>query len=403
MTPAARVQAAIDVLDSWAHGETGLDRVLTGWGRANRYAGAGDRRAVADLVYDAVRRLRSALWLAGAGAELPPPPALPKGPGRAALIGSLRLDGRDPAELFTGAGYAPAVLIPAERTAPPLEDAPEAVRRDLPDWLMPHLAEIPGPALYRLRSRAALHLRVNRLKSVVDVAIARLAEDEITAVPGPLSPTCLTVTHGARRVARSRAYAEGLIEIQDATSQAVADLAAARPGETVLDYCAGGGGKALALAAAMGGAGQLIAHDVAPARLAALGPRAERAGARIETIGPDGLAPLAGTCDLVLVDAPCSGSGAWRRNPDTKWRLTPDGLAGLVETQTRILAEAARAVRPGGRLVYATCSLLPAENAAPVAAFLAGGPGFAPEGPGRLWTPLDGGDGAYAQILRRAR
>lgn len=392
MTPGARVAAAIEAIAAWQAGEAGLDRVLADWGRRHRFAGGGDRRAIADLAYDAVRRLRSAGWVAGAD---DPPGA------RAALIGALRLDGVDPATLFTGEGHAPPPLAAEEMRTRPLEAAPEAVRLDLPDWLMPRLAHLPRAALARLRHRAPVFLRVNTRVAGREDAVAALARDGIAAEPGPLSPTCLRVTGGARRISASHAFATGMVELQDAASQAVADLCAARPGETVLDFCAGGGGKTLALAARMEGAGRLVAHDAAPRRLAQLAPRAARAGAAVETRAPGDLADLAGACDLVLADAPCSGSGAWARNPDAKWRLTEAGLAGYTALQDRVLAEAAAAVRPGGRLVYATCSMIGDENGGRVAAFLAARPGFA-ERARRAWTPLDGGDGFFAAVLGRA-
>lgn len=392
MTPGARVAAAIAVIDLWLSGSDGLDRVLTAWGRANRFAGSGDRHAIADLVYDAVRRLRSACWVAGADA-----------PGaRAALIGSLRLDGEDPQAFFTGEGHAPAPLDPSEGPRE-LSDATEAVRLDLPDWLMAHLADASREALSALRVRAPLDLRVNALRS--DVARARqlLAEEGIETVPGPLAPGCLRVTSGARKVARSRAYAEGLVEIQDAASQAAALASPPQPGETVLDFCAGGGGKTLALGAAMQGRGRLIAHDISALRLRDLAPRAERAGLTVECLGPGETASLAGVCDLVFVDAPCSGSGAWRRNPDAKWRLTPQRLGELVATQDTVLDAASQAVRPGGRLVYATCSILSDENGDRVRAFLDRNPAFRLEGDPISLTPgPDAGDGFFAAVMSRA-
>ncbi|HET7409883.1 MAG TPA: RsmB/NOP family class I SAM-dependent RNA methyltransferase, partial [Paracoccaceae bacterium] len=270
MTPAARIAAAIEIIDAWGAGEEGLDRVLTRWGRAHRFAGSGDRHVIANLVYDAVRRMRSAAWVAGG-----PDPECGPADGRALLRGSAMLDGADPAALFTGGRHAPEALAEAERRpARSLSDAPRGVRLDLPDWLDAELALVDDKALEALRERAPLDLRVNLLKADAAEAIGALAGDGIVADPVPLSPTALRVREGPRRVAGSRAYAQGLVEIQDAASQAVADLAAARPGETVLDLCAGGGGKTLALAAAMRGpvrdGGRLIAHDIAPRRIAPL-------------------------------------------------------------------------------------------------------------------------------------
>ena len=397
MTPGARVQAAIQITDRWASGGAALDRVLTGWGRASRHAGSGDRRAVADLVYDAVRRRRSATWVAGV-AE---PPT-----GRALMLGSLTLDGfggAPLAELFSGARHAPAPLTEAEaaRLGQPLDGAPRPVRLDYPDWLSAQFAPIPAAALELTRRRAPLFLRVNLLRGDRAAAIAALAADRITAEPGPLSPTCLKVLSGARTVARASAYRDGLVEIQDAASQAAADFAGARPGDTVLDYCAGAGGKTLALAAAMAGRGRIHAHDTAPRRLAQLGERARRAGVEVTLLEPGRTGPLAGRCDLVLVDAPCSGSGAWRRNPDAKWRLTASQLAAYARTQDAILAEAAAAVRPGGRLVYLTCSMLAVENTDRAAKFLATHADFRAGRAPMVLTQLDGGDGFFACEFQR--
>ncbi|MEO0624287.1 MAG: RsmB/NOP family class I SAM-dependent RNA methyltransferase [Pseudomonadota bacterium] len=400
MTPGARVAAAIEVVDRWAAGVPGgpgLDRVLAEWGRRNRYAGSGDRRAVADLAYDAVRRLRSALWMGGAGpAELPPTHPAP--PGRPALIGSLKLDGADLSALFTGQGHAPAQLRKEDAPGVELSHAPKAVQLDIPDWLEEHdrLGALPYEALDRLRHRATVHLRVNLLKGNATTGIETLAEDGVAAVPGPLSPTCVTVMEGARRVRTSRAYQDGLVEVQDAASQAVADLCTTTPGMRVLDLCAGAGGKTLAIAATAQNAVELVAHDVDERRLAQLPPRAARAGAKIRC-EPNRAALPEGN-DLVLVDAPCSGSGAWARNPDAKWSLTSERLDWLRETQATVLRQAAGFLAPGGRIVYATCSLMPLENERIVDDFVASTPAFTLNAQYQ-WTPLDRGDGFFAACL----
>lgn len=390
MTPAARVAGAIDVLGQWQSADRPLDSVLTIWARRNRYAGSTDRRAIADLCYDALRRWRSAAWVAGLG----------EGP-RASLIGCLRLDGADPHTVFTGERHAPSPLAPHECVPRALDEAPEAVAFDLQDWMLPEFAGVPRPALAMLRQRAPVDLRVNLLKTDREAARAALASEGVEAVPGPLSPTALRVTDGRRRLAASRALAEGLIEPMDAASQAIADYAAAAPGETVLDFCAGAGGKTLALAAAMGNRGRLLAHDVEEDRLARLGPRAERAGAEFEVLPPGAGRRAKAVADLTLVDAPCSGSGTWRRDPEAKWRLDPHRLAELIALQGQILAEAAHTVRLGGRLVYVTCSLFNRENAVRVDRFLAEHSDFAAEGRPLDLTPLDGGDGFFAARMRR--
>ena len=264
----------------------------------------------------------------------------------------------------------------------------------------PELAGVDDRVLRALRARAPLDLRVNLLKTSPAEAITALAAEGIEAGPAPLSPTALRVREGARRVAGCQAYREGLIEIQDAASQAVADLADARPGETVLDLCAGGGGKTLALAAAMRGQGRLLAHDIAPRRIDGLPARAARAGTAIEIVATAELDALRGSCDLVLVDAPCSGSGAWRRNPDAKWRLRPEELARLTAVQDGLLEQAATLIAPAGRILYATCSILARENDARVAAFVSGAPGR--EMMRRLAPMPPDGDGFFAALLSSA-
>ncbi len=389
VTPPARLAAAIEVLDAILRGDGPPERVLAEWGRAHRFAGSKDRAAIADRVYDGLRRRRSLAWRAGwaEGRE----------DARAVLIGAVAAEGGDPAALFDGSRHGPAPLTGAERAAlaaaPP--PPPDAVRLDLPDWLAPLMRDSLGadfePAALALRERAPVDLRVNLLRGDRAAARAVLAAEGIDTAPGPHADTCLRAAPGAR-VAASEAYRSGLVELQDAASQAVADFAAARPGETVLDFCAGAGGKALALAAAMGGAGRVLAHDAAPGRMRDLPARAARAGARIETAPTAGLAALAGGCDLVFVDAPCSGSGAWRRDPAAKWRLDAARLGALGALQAGILAQAARCVRPGGRLAFATCSVLAVENAqAP--------PGRRPEEARRLrLTPADGADGFFCAV-----
>ncbi len=363
MTPAARVAATIEVLETFAASDAPADRLLAAWGRAHRFAGSGDRAAIADRVYACLRRWRSSAWRLRGDSP------------RAAAIGSLVAEGIDPQALFDGARHGPAPLSADEcaALASPPEPAPDPVRLDYPDWLDGALRDSLGaafePAMDALRNRAPVDMRTNLLRGDRDAARAALAQDGIDAWPAPHAPTGLRAAPGAP-VARARALRDGLVELQDAASQAAALLADARPGETALDFCAGGGGKALALAAAMGGRGRVIAHDVAPGRMRDIPERARRAGARIETALTGDLAPLEGRCDLVFVDAPCSGSGAWRRDPGGKWRLTRARLNALTRLQAEVLQSASRYVRPGGRIAYATCSLLRCENVAILDEFL---------------------------------
>jgi 16S rRNA (cytosine967-C5)-methyltransferase len=389
VTPAARLQAAIDVLSAIEAGAPNAERALADWGRANRYAGSKDRAAVADRVYDALRRRRSHAWIAGG-----------EGP-RAAILGGAAAAGEDVEALFAGLRHGPAPLTDAERAALAApRPAPDPIRLDYPDWLDRPLRDSLGaafePAMAALRERAPVDLRVNTLKATVAEARAALAAEGIETAAVSLAPVALRAAPGAP-VARSRAYAEGVVELQDAASQAAAALAEARPGETVLDFCAGGGGKTLALAAAMANRGRLIAHDADPRRMRDLSARAARAGASVETVETAGLSRLEGACDLVFVDAPCSGSGSWRRDPLGKWRLTPGRLDALAALQVRILREAARCVKPEGRLAYATCSTLTVETDAPIAAAF----GDAAEVTASLTlTPADGADGFSCRILR---
>ena len=388
MTPAARIAAAVEVLDRWVGGEP-AERALTNWARANRFAGSGDRAAIRDHVFDAIRRRRSLAALGGAGT------------GRGLMLGAMRADGADPDLVFTGQGHAPPPLTPAERHPPPPSDDP-FVRLDCPDWLAPALQESLGaafePVMETMRHRAPVFLRVNAARIGREEAVRTLAEEGIGAVPHRLSPTALEVVDGARRIKASSAFRDGLVELQDAASQAVVDsLLPLPPGARVLDFCAGGGGKALALAA-VGAA--VTAHDADPARMTDLPERARRAGADIAVAGPGALAGLP-PFDLVLADAPCSGSGAWRRQPEAKWRLDAARLTALLAMQDAVLDAAARHVRPGGRLAYATCSLLQAENRARIDAFRQRHPGWLMLAERRL-TPLDGGDGFYIATLQAA-
>jgi 16S rRNA (cytosine967-C5)-methyltransferase len=250
-----------------------------------------------------------------------------------------------------------------------------------------------------MRQRAPVDLRVNTLKTNPGAARVVLARDGVLVEPHPLAPSALRVVQNPRMVAQSRAYSQGMVELQDVASQYAAAAAGARPGMTVLDYCAGGGGKTLALAAAMEGRGRLLAHDANPRRMSDLPLRARRAGAVVEVLQTEALRRLAPRCDLVMVDAPCTGIGAWRRTPDAKWRLRPSDLPRFARLQDEVLVEAAAYVRRGGTLVYATCSLLQRENGDRVAAFLAARPGWRCLG-SRTLGPTEGGDGFFVARLR---
>ncbi len=385
MTPAARVEAAIQLLDAIAAGKPS-EQALTTWGRTARYAGSKDRAAVRDLVFDAQRRWRSSAALGGGEA------------GRARMIGLLRGQGQDLDTLFCGQGYGPSALTDAERAAGRPPEGAEAW--DLPDWLADRFRDGLGAqaqaAALSLRARAEVFLRVNLLRSTLTGAQADLAEEGITTEQHAFVPTALRVTEGARKVARSGPYLAGQVELQDAASQAVIEVLPLRPGLRVLDYCAGGGGKALAMAARMQG-GPVEAHDAAPRRMSDLPARAARAGADLRIV-----ADPKGPYDLILCDAPCSGSGSWRRSPEGKWTLTLARLAELGQVQADILDKAARLVAPGGILAYATCSVLQEENTAQVQEFILRAPTFS-IAQSRQFLPDSAGDGFFVAVMARAK
>ncbi len=407
MTPGARIAAAINILSAIEGGERPADDIAADHFRRHRYIGAKDRVQISTHVY-AVLRHRAALdwWIARAAhGEI-------AGEARSRMIAALLLvDGRTPDDLaasFDGDRFRPAPLLPAEErltravagrtlTHPAM---PRAVANHLPDWLEPYLAAVYGRHLEdemaALNMPAPLDLRVNRLKTDRDGARQALAAEHVMAEPTPWSPLGLRLKHRAP-LAGLAAFKDGLVEVQDEGSQVAALLADARPGMRVVDFCAGAGGKTLALAAQMQNRGKLVACDVAEWRLERAGRRLRRAG--ISNVERRALASErdpwvkrhAASFDRVLVDAPCLGIGSWRRNPDGKWRATPTDLSELVLRQRDILASAARLVRPGGRLIYVTCSLLREENEAQAEGFLAASPDFALYPAARAWTETIGG------------
>jgi 16S rRNA (cytosine967-C5)-methyltransferase len=375
MTPAARLSAAIEVLGDIDQRHRPAADALKDWGLSHRFAGSKDRAAIASLVFDALRCRASAAWIMGEGTA------------RGILLGSLRqMRSMSPEEIATlcnGEGFAPAPLSEAETDRlikASLDGAPLHVRGDFPEWLEGALAQAFGDAAAEgraLAARAPLDLRVNSLK--VGRHKAQQALSHIGAELTPLSPRGLRIPllpDGRNPpIATEPPYLKGQVEIQDEGSQIAALLCAAAAGEQILDLCAGGGGKTLALSAEMDNRGQIYATDLDPHRLAAIHARLERAGTRNVQVrtprrGTDVIADLAGRCDLVLVDAPCTGTGTWRRNPDAKWRIRPGSLEQRMKEQDEVLGRAEQYVAPGGRLVYVTCSLLPAENEDRVTNFL---------------------------------
>ena len=385
MTPAARLSAAIEVLEAIQSQHRPAVDALKDWGLARRFAGSKDRASVASLVYDALRGRASAAWAMDADSP------------RAVLLGSLRMtramDAQAIAALCDGANHAPAALSEQERVRlerpDPLESAPDHVRGDYPEWLAAAFTDAFGARAVEagrsLAQRAPLDLRVNTLKASREKALAALAH--LSAQVTPLSPWGLRLPLGPDgrnpALVAEPAYVKGRVEIQDEGSQLAALLTGAKPGCQALDLCAGGGGKSLALAAMMANRGQIYATDSDGRRLAASFARLERAGVRnVQVRAPRGaedvVADLEARCDVVLVDAPCTGSGAWRRNPDAKWRIRPTALEQRIAQQDAALARGARFVKPGGLLLYATCSVFRVENEERISAFLSGRSDFLP-------------------------
>jgi 16S rRNA (cytosine967-C5)-methyltransferase len=417
MTPGARIKAAIELVAEIGAGLQPADTILDSYFRGRRYIGARDRRAVSTRVYGVLRRRARLEWHIGRVGS-----GRLKGP-RALLIADMVLGDAagvdEVAGCFNGSRHCPEALDADERALAAglvgrsldSPDMPRWVRLEYPDWLETHLAALGEPAveteMTALNIPAALDLRVNTLKGDRNAALAALAAEGVEGRPTPLSPLGIRVD-GRTRLGGTIAFKNGLVEVQDEGSQIVSLLTDARPGMTVVDFCAGAGGKTLALAAAMQGKGRLIACDTSARRLKRMEGRLARAGVRaverrvLSSEQDRWIGSQQGTADRVLLDVPCSGSGTWRRAPEAKWRLTPFELDEMIAVQRRVLASAARLVAPGGRLVYATCSILPAEDETQVDWFLASGPGFAPLPLADLWARTVGGpcptNGPYLRL-----
>jgi 16S rRNA (cytosine967-C5)-methyltransferase len=387
MTPAARLSAAIELIDTIEAQRAPAAKALKDWGTSHRFAGSGDRAAIAGLVWDVLRRRASSAWVMDDDTP------------RARVLGMLKVErGMDAATieaLCDGSRFAPEPLTDAERaalTSRSAKDAPAPVAGDYPEWLDPYLAKAFGDdraaEAAAMASRAPLDLRVNTLKAKREKVLSSLKH--LGARETPWSPIGLRIELGADArnpgIHAEEDFIKGAIEVQDEGSQLAALLSAAKPGEQVIDLCAGAGGKTLALAAMMQGKGRLIATDHDKRQLAPIYERLSRAGVHNAEIrapkgtnkgADDPVADIKASADLVLIDAPCSGTGTWRRNPDAKWRMRPGALEIRVKDQIEVLDRAARLVKPGGRIAYVTCSVLPEENADQVRAFVARHPEFA--------------------------
>jgi 16S rRNA (cytosine967-C5)-methyltransferase len=394
MIPAARLSSAIDILGAIETDRRPAAQALKDWGQAHRFAGAKDRAAIASLVYDGLRRRASASWLLGADSA------------RAIMLGALRLarglDHAAIASLCSGERFAPALLSAEENARlsldprQVLETAPSAIAGDMPDWLLPHFQTAFGPHAIReaaaLATRAPIDIRVNTLKTLrpqLRDALASFSPSET-----PFSPVGLRFGAGedgrGPSLQAQPEFLKGHFEIQDEGSQLIALLSSVEPGEQVIDLCAGGGGKTLALAAMMNNTGQIHASDIDARRLAPIHERLRRADIRnVQVHTPrnrddDPLVHLDGKADLVLIDAPCTGTGTWRRNPDAKWRMRPGALAERIKEQDAVLRRAFTLAKPGGRIAYITCSVLAEENDQRMAACLAMEPKLKPIDPREL-------------------
>src|SRR5258707_3238421 len=394
MTPAARLSAAIELIETIDAQRVPAAKALKEWGTAHRFAGSGDRAAIAGLMWDGLRRRASSAWIMDADTP------------RARVLGMLKLErGMDAdaiSNLCHGERFAPEPLSSTEHaalTSRTLDGAPPNIAGAYPEWLDPHLANVFGDdrvaEATAMASRAPLDLRVNTLKSSRDKVLPRLSN--LGAAPTPGSPIGLRIELGADArnpgIHAEEDFIKGAIEVQDEGSQLAALLSAAKPGEQVIDLCAGAGGKTLALAALMQGKGRLIATDRDKRQLAPIHERLSRAGvhnADVRTPKGEGdtLGDIRASADLVLIDAPCTGTGTWRRNPDAKWRMRPGALEVRLKDQVTVLDRAAALVQPGRRIAYITCSVLPPENGEQIRGFLARNSDFAVVPPAQTMTVL---------------
>jgi 16S rRNA (cytosine967-C5)-methyltransferase len=429
MIPAARIQAAIEVMTDLIERKRPAPDALKDWGLSHRFAGSKDRAAIASLVYDGLRRRSSAAWLMGADTP------------RAIMAGALKLQrGLEPAainRLFSGERHAPDALDETERArlAGDLAEAPDHIRADAPEWIWPSMQAAFGEhaveEVLAFAARAPVDIRVNELKTTRKKLMAELAHLRPEETPYSLDGMRFQPSDDGRgpSLQTEKAFLDGLYEVQDEGSQLAARLSLAGPSDFAVDLCAGAGGKTLSLAALMENRGQIFATENDSRRLTPLYERVTRSGARnVQVRSPklrndDAVADLDGMADLVFVDAPCTGSGTWRRNPDAKWRLRPGALVERIKEQATVLDRAARLAKKGGRVAYVTCSLLPEENDQAIAGFLVRHPGFevidpgavadkaglgglasflSPMGHGLQLTALRcGTDGFYISLLRR--
>ncbi|MCC3304827.1 RsmB/NOP family class I SAM-dependent RNA methyltransferase [Sneathiella sp. HT1-7] len=432
MTPAARLAAAAELLEMIGAATTPAEQHIGTYFRNRRYAGSKDRRWVTEFVYRALRRQGELDWAAvEAGLE-----QTPRIRSFLSLILFDNVAAADVPASWFGGPHGLSELTTEEEAALvkaatlDLSTMPTEAAGNFPEWLTEKITaqygDQAGEVMRAYGSRAPVTLRVNAQKGTRSDIQYFLKNEGIDVAPTALSPDGLTI-EGRLNLSRHPLLENGRIELQDEAAQIASRLADARPGMTVVDYCAGGGGKSLAMAATMDYAGKIYAFDTNARRMRDIGGRAKRAGVTlIEPLAIAGddsddeiFAPLVGQMDRVFVDAPCSGSGTWRRQPDQKWKLTEERLAELTAVQSEILSRAAPLVAPGGRLIYATCSILREENAAQIDAFLSSHPEFSLLPVSELWetvgldgswadkmfavTPTEGGsDGFFTAVLEKS-
>ncbi|WP_167730232.1 RsmB/NOP family class I SAM-dependent RNA methyltransferase [Terasakiella sp. SH-1] len=426
MKPAARLQSTIEILHTVFEGQKPADTITTQYFKARRYAGSKDRRSINERVYRILRHRAKLAWMADQVSWEHEPRQL-------VLIDCLLQD-EEVSALFTGDQYCPAPLHPKEENALAvlsevnIEKAPDHVRFEYPEWLDTDLrASLRGhfeATLNALNTEAPLDLRVNGLHTDPSNVIDLLQQQNIDVTKGEYSPYCLRSSKKIK-LAGLKVYKDGLVDIQDEGSQLIALLTEAKDCELVMDFCAGAGGKTLALAAEMNNQGMLYALDISPKRLFKMRPRLERAGATnvelhpIKSESDPWLKQFESRVERLLIDAPCSGVGAWRRSPESRWKMTSELLEDLIGRQERILETAAHMVKPGGRLIYATCSLLKRENEEQIEKFLTGHPDYHIKPMSDVWgdvlhtpSPFDGNfmsmrpdlhrsDGFFCAVLER--
>jgi 16S rRNA (cytosine967-C5)-methyltransferase len=399
MIPAARLSAAIEIIEAIDTQRVPAAKALKEWGTTHRFAGSGDRAAISGLVYDVLRRQASSAWIMND--DVP----------RSRLLGMLKIERQLDADkisaLCDGSRFAPAPLSDGEHAAlasRTTDDAPAHIAGDYPEWLDGYLTDVFGDdrvaEATAMASRAPLDLRVNTLKANREKVQGSLRH--LGAEPTPWSSLGLRIQLGADArnpgVHAEEDFIKGGIEVQDEGSQLAALLSGAKPGEQVIDLCAGAGGKTLALAAMMQGKGRLIATDHDKRQLAPIHERLSRAGVHNADVRTpkgedDPLSDIHASADLVLIDAPCTGTGTWRRNPDAKWRMRPGALEVRLKDQVEVLDRAAALVKSGGRIAYITCSVLPQENSEQIRKFIGRHGDFAVVPPAQtasvLWDKAD--------------